>query len=195
MATAPKKAPAPQAAPPAEAPVELTVPSVVESAAETAPPAPQPVAETTRPASQPAVETTPPASQPVAEIQEKVRAALEKGVSESRAAFAKAKASADEAANAFEQSFAAAKDGVVAINAKALEALRANAEANFDFMKATLRVKSLSDLAALQGEFARKQVEAITGQTKDIGALTQKTVAEVYAPIKDQLARSFKIAV
>src|SRR5271166_2677631 len=184
MATAPKKAPAPQAAPPAEAPVELTVPSVVESAAETAPPAPQPVAETTRPA-----------SQPVAEIQEKVRAALEKGVSESRAAFAKAKASADEAANAFEQSFAAAKDGVVAINAKALEALRANAEANFDFMKATLRVKSLSDLAALQGEFARKQVEAITGQTKDIGALTQKTVAEVYAPIKDQLARSFKIAV
>ncbi|HTR13572.1 MAG TPA: phasin family protein [Roseiarcus sp.] len=186
MATAPKKAIVPQAEPPAEAPVEQTLPSIVESVAETAPPS----------ASPPMAETAPPpASPPVAEIQEKVRAALEKGVSESRAAFAKAKASADEAANAFEQSFAAAKNGVVAINAKALEALRANAEANFDLMKATFRVKSLSDLVALQSEFARKQVEAMTGQAKDIGALTQKTVAEAYAPIKDQVAKSFKIAV
>ena len=184
MAATPKKPSASQVAPSAETPVEPTVPPVVESAAEIAPPVPQP-----------ATETTQLASPPVAEIQEKVRAALEKGVSESRAAFTKAKASADEAASAFEQSFAAAKDGVVAINAKALEALRANTEANFDFMKATLHVKSLSDLVALQGEFTRKQVEAMTGQAKDIGALTQKTVAEVYAPIKDQVAKSFKIAV
>jgi len=166
MAATSKKS-APHAASPAEAPVETLD----------------------------AVETAPLASEPVTEIQEKVRAALEKGVVESKAAFAKAKASADEAANAFEQSFAAAKDGAVAINVKAIEALRANAEANFDFMKATFRVKSLSDLVALQGEFARKQVEAVTGQVKDIGTLTQKAVAEAYAPIKDQVAKSFKVAV
>ena len=133
--------------------------------------------------------------EPVAGMQENVRAAFEKGVAESRAAFVKAKVSADEAANALEQSFTAAKDGVIAINAKALEALRANTEANFEFMKASFAVKSLADLVALQSEFTRKQVDAMTGQAKDIGALTQKTVADAIEPLKDQMAKSFKIAV
>jgi phasin len=133
--------------------------------------------------------------EPVAEVQESIRNALEKGVVESRAAFVKAKAAADEAASAFELSLAAARDGALAINTKAFEALRANAEANFDFLKAAFAAKSLSDLVALQAEFARKQVEAVTGQTKDIGALTQKTVAETVEPIREQVAKSFKIAV
>ena len=128
-------------------------------------------------------------------MQESVRAAVEKGVVESRAAFVKAKVSADDAANALEQSFTAAKDGVIAINAKAMDALRANTEANFEFVKASFAVKSLSDLVALQSEFTRKQVDAMTGQAKDIGALTQKTIAEAIEPIKGQMARSFKIAV
>ena len=133
--------------------------------------------------------------EPVAGMQESVRAAVEKGVVESRAAFVKAKVSADDAANALEQSFTAAKDGVIAINAKAMEALRANTEANFEFVKASFAVKSLSDLVALQSEFTRKQVDAMTGQAKDIGALTQKTIAEAIEPIKGQMAKSFKIAV
>jgi len=134
-------------------------------------------------------------AEPAEEMQQSMRSALEKGVSDSRAAFVKAKVSADEAANAFELSFAAAKDGAIAINAKAFEALRANTEANFDFMKASFAVKSLSDLVALQSEFARKQVDAVTGQVKDIGALAQKTMVEAIEPIKDQVAKSFKIAV
>ena len=135
------------------------------------------------------------AEAPVAEFQENVGAALEKGVAESRAAFVKAKVSADEAAHAFEKSYVAARDGVIAINAKAFEALRTNTEANFDFMKAAFAVKSLADLVALQSEFTRKQVDALAGQTKDIGALAQKTVTSAIEPIKDQVAKSFKIAV
>jgi phasin len=135
------------------------------------------------------------AAAPAAEIQQSVRSALEKGVVESRAAFAKAKAAADETASAFEVSFAAAKDGALAINTKAFEALRVNADANFDFLKAVFAVKSLPDLIALQTEFARKQVETITGQSKDFGALAQKAMADAVEPIKEQVARSFKLAV
>ena len=135
------------------------------------------------------------AAETVAEVQQGVRAALEKGVVESRAAFVKAKTAMDEAASAFEVSFAAAKDGALAINAKALEALRVNADANFDFLKSAFAAKSLSDLIGLQAEFARKQVEAVTGQTKDIGALAQKAMAETVEPIKEQVAKSFKVAV
>ena len=132
---------------------------------------------------------------PAAEIQESLRSALEKGVVESRAVFTKAKIAADETASAFEVSFAAAKDGALAINAKAFDALRANADASFDFLKAAFAVKSLPDLVTLQTEFARKQLETIASQTKDFGALTQKAVADAVEPLKEQAARSFKVAV
>jgi phasin len=148
-------------------------------------------AETSSPAAKDAFA----AALPVEEIQQSFRSALEKGVAESRAAFAKAKTAADETASAFEVSFAAAKDGALAINAKAFEALRANADANFDFLKAVFAARSLSDVITLQTEFARKQVETMTSQTKDLGALTQKAMADAVEPIKEQVAKSFKIAV
>jgi phasin len=170
MATAPKKSAAAQAAH-AAAPVEAAA------------------------AINAVMPTAPQVAAPVEEIQQSIRSALEKGVVESRAAFAKAKTHADETASAFEVSFAAAKDGALAINAKALEALRANADANFDFVKSVFAAKSLADVIALQTEFARKQVETMTTQTKDIGALTQKAMANAVEPIKEQVAKSFKIAV
>jgi phasin len=172
MATAPKKSAATRAVS-AAAPVEAAAAAAFNAVLPTAP--------------QVAV--------PVEEIQQSFRSALEKSVVESRAAFAKAKTHADQAASAFEVSFAAAKDGALAINAKALEALRANADANFDFLKSVFAAKSLSDVIALQTEFTRKQVETMTSQTKDIGALTQKTVADAVEPIKEQVAKSFKVAV
>jgi phasin len=132
---------------------------------------------------------------PAAEIQQSFRSALEKGVVESRAVFTKAKIAADETASAFEVSLTAAKDGALAINAKAFDTLRTNADANFDFLKAMFAVKSLPELVTLHTEFARKQVETITGQTKDFGALTQKAMADAVEPIKQQMARSFKLAV
>jgi phasin len=130
-----------------------------------------------------------------AEVQQSLRSALEKGVVESRAAFAKAKSAADETASAFEVSFTAAKDGAVAINTKAFEAMRVHADASFDFLKSIFAVKSLPDLITLQTEFARKQVETITDQSKDFGALAQKAMADAVEPIKQQVARSFKLAV
>jgi phasin len=134
-------------------------------------------------------------AEPAAEMQETIRATLEKSVVESRAVFAKAKASADEAATAFEQSLAAAKDGVIAINAKTLEAFRTNTEANLDFVKACFAVKSLSDLVALQTDFARKRVDTATAQIKDLGALMQKAMVETIEPVKGRVAKSFKFAV
>jgi phasin len=131
---------------------------------------------------------------PAAEIQRSFHSALEKGVVESRAVFSKAKIAADETASAFEVGFAAAKDGALAINAKAFDTLRANADANFDFLKAVFAVKSLPDLVTLQTEFARKQVETISSQAKDFGALTQKAMVDAVEPIREQMTKSFKFA-
>src|SRR5271156_1812768 len=159
MATAPKKSAAAQAVS-AAAPVEAVAAAINA-----------------------VMPTAPQIAIPVEEIQQSFRSALEKSVVESRAAFAKAKTAADEAASAFD------------VNAKTFEALRVNADANFDFLKSVFAAKSLSDVIALQTEFARKQVETMTSQTKDIGALTQKAMADAVEPIKEQVAKSFKIAV
>jgi phasin len=180
MATASKKSAAAQA---------------VSSAAPMEPPASVTELSATPNATLPTPSEAAAVAKPVSEIQQSIRSALEKGVVESRAAFVKAKTAADEAASALEVSFSAAKDGALAINAKAFEVWRANADANFDFLKAAFATKSLSDLIALQAEFARKQLQAMTGQTKDLGSLTQKAMTEAVEPIKEQVAKSFKIAV
>ena len=95
-------------------------------------------------------------------MQDSVRKAVEKGVVETRAAYAKAKTAAEEATGAFEASYSNAAKGVIAFNTKAIEALRANAEANFDFIKSVIVAKSVSEFVALQSEHARKQAEAIS---------------------------------
>ena len=133
--------------------------------------------------------------EPALEMQESVRNALQKGVVESRAAFVKAKASAEDAANALEQSFTAAKDGVIAFNAKALAAAQANAEANIEFVKASLAAKTVTDLVSLQNAFARKQTDAVVVQFKDLAETAKKAVTETFEPLKGQLSKSFKIAV
>lgn len=181
MATAPKKTAAVTPAPaafeaPAPAAAEAPAPTVSASATEAAKVFEAPVASLT-------------------ELQGNLRSVVEKGLSETRAAYFKAKTTADDAATALESSYAAAKAGVIAINAKALEALRANVDANFDFVKSVFAVKNVADYVTLQGEFTRKRIEAITDQGKEIGALAQKLATETAEPIKEQVAKTFKIAV
>ena len=84
---------------------------------------------------------------------------------------------------------------MIAFNSKAFGALRANAETNFDYLMASFEAKSLSDLVALQSDYARKQVEFMTAQAKEFGVLAQKTLTDTVEPIKEQVAKSFKIAI
>ena len=98
MATAPKKTAAVTPAAtafdaPAPAAVEAPVPAFSASLTEAAKAFEAPVASLT-------------------ELQGNLRSVVEKGLSETRAAYAKAKTAADEASNAFESSYAAAKAGV-----------------------------------------------------------------------------------
>jgi phasin len=166
---------------------------------------PAPVAAVTKAVSAAAPEFAPAMAEPakmfeapaasVSEMQEKVHAMLEKGLTETRATYSKAKSAADEASNAMETSYTNAKSGIVEMNVKALEALRASADANFDFLKSIFNVKSAADFVTLQTEFTRKQVEMLTGHTKEFGALAQKVANDAVEPFKAQVAKTFKTAV
>jgi phasin len=128
------------------------------------------------------------------ELQNRWRATAEKGLAEARSAYVKAKVAAGEAADALEASYAAARSGVAAINAKALESLTANVEANFDLVKSAFGVSGFADYVALQSEFASARLDALAAQAKAIGELAQKTALDSLEPIKSQVAKSFKLA-
>ena len=145
------------------------------------------------PAASPAEVVAAPAAA-LTDLQDQLRAAAERGVAETRSAYVKAKIVAEEAADALQTSCAAARAGVVAINAKALESLTANVEANFDFVKSAFGVGGFADYVALQSAFASARFEAVAGQAKAIGELAQKTALDSLEPIKAQVAKSFDLA-
>jgi phasin len=154
--------------------------------------APAPIEELSAPNVEKVAEAV---SAPATEMHATVRKAVEKGVADTRAAFANAKTAAEEATGAFEASYSTAAKGVVAFNAKAFEALRVNTEANFDFIKSAIGAKSVSEFVALQGEHARKQAQTFGAQAKEIAALAQKVATDSVEPIKSQVAKTLKLAV
>jgi len=127
-------------------------------------------------------------------LQEALREAAEKGLAESRAAYARTRDAADEAAAAYEASFAYAAKGVIDLNSKALDALRANFDAGIDFAKAAINSRTVGELAALHSDYARKQAEAFAAQAREFGDLAQKIAAETMAPIKRQIGGMFSLS-
>jgi phasin family protein len=127
-------------------------------------------------------------------VQGQFRVAAEKGLAETRAAYVKAKVAVGEALEALESSYAAARAGAGAVNAKALESLSDNVEANFGFIKSAFAVGGFADYVALQNEFVRARLEAVAGQAKALGELAQKTSVDSLAPLKEQVAKGFKLA-
>jgi phasin len=133
------------------------------------------------------------ASLPVAAVQENVRKAVEKSVSDSRAAYTRARAAADEATGAVETCVTRASKGVVDFNSKAFEALQANASANFDFLKAWVNAKSIEEVFSLQTELARKHAAALSEQARELSALAQKIATDAAEPIKAHVAKTFRL--
>jgi phasin len=129
---------------------------------------------------------------PFARFQEQSRDMTEKGLAQVKAQYEQVRKSAETATAALEQTFSVAGKGTEAVNAKAVEAIKANMNAAFDLWSALLGVKSVSAAIELQTSHARKQFETVTAQSKDMAELVQKVANDAAAPLK-AVAGSFKI--
>jgi phasin len=128
------------------------------------------------------------------EVQENVRRLTEETVDQTRAAYARLKAIAEDATGSLEATYAAASSGMKDLHSVAMEAMKANTDAAFEFFKAMLGAKDLSDAMKLQSEHARKQMEALNAQAKDIGAAAQRLAAQSAEPLKATLGKGFGLA-
>lgn len=120
------------------------------------------------------------------------RAFTEKGVEQSKDAYAKMKTNAEGAQKAIETSFETAKSVGNTMSLKTIAAMRANAEADFAHMEALSGVTSISDFFELQTSYLRKRVEMMVEQTKEMQSVTAKAAEEVSKPVKDVFEKSFK---
>ncbi|MET0710247.1 MAG: phasin [Tardiphaga sp.] len=128
------------------------------------------------------------------QVPEQVRAFAEKGVSQAREGYAKFKDAAETHNSTVEAVLGSASRGATEYSAKLLDILKTNTGATLDFAQELVAVKSPTTAMELWAAFTRKQVEAFTGQTKELAELTQKIVSETSEPIKSGAAKLFKPA-
>jgi phasin len=120
------------------------------------------------------------------------RSFAEKGVEQSKEAYSKMKAGAEEAQKTLETTFETVKGANSELSLKAIAAMRANAEAGFSHLEALLGAKSLSEVLELQTAFMRKSIETAVDQTKEMQAVTSKAAEDVAKPVKTAFEKAVK---
>ncbi|RWG90705.1 phasin [Mesorhizobium sp.] len=120
------------------------------------------------------------------------RAFAEKGVEQSKEAYAKLKNGAEETQKVLESTFETAKTVSSDLSLKTIAVLRANAEAGFSHLEALVGAKTLSEVVELQTAFLRKRAEMAVEQAKDLQAVTSKAVEDVAKPVKTAFEKAFK---
>lgn len=123
---------------------------------------------------------------------DQIRAFAEKGVEQSKEAYAKLKTGAEETQKALESSFETAKTVSNDLSLKTIAALRANTEAGLSHCEALIGAKSLSEVVELQTAFLRKQVEMTVEQAKDFQTVASKAAEDVSKPIKTAFEKAMK---
>lgn len=131
---------------------------------------------------------------PKMEVPEMVREIAEKGVKQAKEGYDKLKSAAEDTTDLLETTYTAASKGATEFNMKALEALRANVNASFDFTTAMFGTKTLAEAAEVSTAHFRAQFEALSSQAKELSALAQKIAAETSEPLKTGVSKTFKFS-
>ena len=128
---------------------------------------------------------------PKVEMPAAFREFAERGVAQAKDTYEKMKAAAEEATDVLETTYSTATKGAADYGLKVIETTRVNTNAAFDFYGELITAKSLSEVIELSSAHARKQFEALTAQSKELGALAQKVATETAEPIKSGMNKAF----
>ena len=128
---------------------------------------------------------------PKVEMPAAFREFAERGVAQAKDTYEKMKAAAEEATDVLETTYSTASKGASDYGLKMIEATRVNTNAAFDFANELITAKTLSEVLELTSAHARKQFEALTQQSKELGALAQKVATETAEPIKSGVSKVF----
>lgn len=135
-----------------------------------------------------------PAGFPKTDVSKEFREMAEKGTAKAKDTYEKMSAATTEAADLIKDSYAMGVKGMQDFNNKFIEFAHANTNAAFDFFQKLSGVQSPSAYLELSTEHARKQIETLTEQTKQLAALAQKGTLATAEPLKTGVAKAFNHA-
>jgi phasin len=118
----------------------------------------------------------------------------QKGAAQTKQAYERMSAATAEAADLMKTTCSTALNGARDYNNKFMEFAHTNTNAAFDFVQELYGVKSPSDFMELATEHARTQTAALSEQTKELAALTQKVALATTEPLKAGVAKAFNQA-
>jgi phasin len=131
---------------------------------------------------------------PNTEMPEPFREMAEKGVEHTRDAYAKAKIASEEAIDLLENTYEAAAKRATDYNHRLIDIVRTNTRAAFDNVNELLGAKSPPEFFELSTAQMRKQFEIVSGQSKELCALTQEMATGAAGAIKTGLSKAFNKA-
>ena len=129
---------------------------------------------------------------PKMEVPAAFRELAEKGVAQTKDAYEKMKATAEQNTEMLETVYATASKGSTEYGMKVIEIARANTNAAFNYFESLFGVKSPSELVEISTTHARAQFEALTAQSKELATLAQKVATETAEPIKTGVSKAMK---
>jgi len=113
---------------------------------------------------------------------------------QAKEAFEKLSANTAQAAVLLKDSYATAVKGAQEYNSKVMEFAQTNSESAFAFAQSLSEVKSPSEFVTLSTEHARKQIETVAEQSRDLAALVQKISLASTEPLKTGVNKAFSQA-
>lgn len=121
---------------------------------------------------------------------EQFRSFTEQGVAQSREAYAKFKAQAEENQKTLEESAETVRATVQTVSRKGIENARKQSESAFDHVEKLMGVTSLSELVELQTAFLRKQAEMNIEQIKEMQNVTTGAMEEFTKPARNAFTKA-----
>jgi phasin len=115
----------------------------------------------------------------------------EKGVAQAKDTYEKTKVAAEQATDILKETYATAAKGATDYNLKIMEIARTNTNTAFEYAQELMRMKSPSEFVTLSTAHARKQLDTMITQTKELTELAQKVCSEITGPLKTGVTKAF----
>jgi hypothetical protein len=121
---------------------------------------------------------------PVDAVVAPVHSFVNAGTEQARQAYARAQATSQSLRQAVTETAAATSQGVLEVNGKVIDAMRAQSDAAFDLWRTTLTAGTVSEAIRAQTSGARQVYETTTTQWKDVAEATNRWFTAVIKPMQ-----------
>ena len=116
--------------------------------------------------------------------------ALESGAEQARNAVGRARDTRESLQEAVAHSAAAAANGMLELNGKVIDLLRAQSDAAFELWRSTVTAGSLSEAVRVQTSGMRQAYEATTTHAKDVAEAATRAIGDTVKPLHSAMART-----